>query len=120
MRLYDPTEGEILIDGINIKEYSKESIYKKIGVIFQDYIKYPLDVQANIGIGFVEEIENWNRMLRASEKSKADIFISQLPQKYQYNVLSPRTFFQNIYVTFLICTQNCGFCLTLFFYYSAM
>ena len=82
MRLYDPTEGEILIDGINIKEYSKESIYKKIGVIFQDYIKYPLDVQANIGIGFVEEIENWNRMLRASEKSKADIFISQLPQKY--------------------------------------
>lgn len=46
MRLYDPTEGEILIDGINIKEYSKESIYKKIGVIFQDYIKYPLDVQA--------------------------------------------------------------------------
>lgn len=82
MRLYDPTEGEILIDGINIKEYSKESIYKKIGVIFQDYIKYPLEVQANIGIGFVEEIENWNRMLRASEKSKADIFISQLPQKY--------------------------------------
>lgn len=82
MRLYDPTEGEILIDGINIKEYSKESIYKKIGVIFQDYIKYPLDVQANIGIGFVEEIEDWNRMLRASEKSKADIFISQLPQKY--------------------------------------
>ena len=82
MRIYDPTEGEILIDGINIKEYSKESIYKKIGVIFQDYIKYPLDVQANIGIGFVEEIENWNRMLRASEKSKADIFISQLPQKY--------------------------------------
>jgi len=82
MRLYDPTEGEILIDGINIKEYSKDSIYKKIGVIFQDYIKYPLDVQSNIGIGFVEEIENWNRMLVASKKSKADKFISQLPQNY--------------------------------------
>ena len=42
MRLYDPQKGEILIDGVSIKEYSLKSIYKNIGVIFQDFIKYPL------------------------------------------------------------------------------
>lgn len=51
MRLYDPEKGNIFLDGVDIKEYSLQSLYRNIGVVFQDFVKYPLTVNENVGIG---------------------------------------------------------------------
>lgn len=82
MRLYDPTEGDIFVDGVNLKEYELTSLYKKIGVIFQDFIKYPLNVSDNIGIGNIDGIHDSETIVEAARKSGADSFINLLPQKY--------------------------------------
>jgi len=81
-RLYDPTEGDILIDGINIKEYSLESLYKNIGVVFQDFMKYPFTVKENIGFGNIEDIEKMELIDLAARKSNAYDFIQKLDEKY--------------------------------------
>src|SRR6202041_3654313 len=63
-RLYDPTEGQILLDGVDLREYSLEDLHKEIGVIFQDFMRYEMTARENIAIGRVElphteaEIEN--------------------------------------------------------------
>lgn len=49
MRLYDPEKGNIFLDGVDIKEYSLQSLYRNIGVVFQDFVKYPLTVNENVG-----------------------------------------------------------------------
>lgn len=82
MRLYDPQKGEILIDGVSIKEYSLKSIYKNIGVIFQDFIKYPLTARENIGIGNVEEMNKLKNIEKAAKVSGADDFIEKLKNGY--------------------------------------
>ncbi len=53
-RLYDPTEGAILVDGRDLREYDLEEWRRQIGVIFQDFVKYDLSAQENIGFGQVE------------------------------------------------------------------
>ncbi|MNO20084.1 Lipid A export ATP-binding/permease protein MsbA [compost metagenome] len=83
MRLYDPTEGEILIDGINITNISIEGMYSNIGVVFQDFLKYPLSVADNIGIGKVEHIHDMNLIEKAARRSGADKFIDKLPNRYE-------------------------------------
>lgn len=80
--LYLPTEGDIYIDSVNIKEFNKESIYKNIGVIFQDFLRYPLDVAKNIGIGNIANIENINMIKNMAVKSGANEFVENLPRKY--------------------------------------
>lgn len=82
MRLYDPQEGKIYIDGNDIKEFSIESLRENIGVIFQDFIKYPLTVRENIGIGDIEKIQNVNEIEDAAKVSSADDFIQKLPFNY--------------------------------------
>lgn len=82
MRLYDPQEGKIYIDGNDIKEFSIESLRENIGVIFQDFIKYPLTVRENIGIGDIEKIQNVNEIEDAAKVSSADNFIQKLPFNY--------------------------------------
>lgn len=82
MRLYDPQKGKILIDGVSIKEYSLKSIYKNIGVIFQDFIKYPLTARENIGIGNVEEMNKLKDIEKAAKVSGADDFIEKLKNGY--------------------------------------
>lgn len=81
-RLYDPDEGEILINGHNIKKYDLHDLRENIGVIFQDYIKYNLTAQENIGIGCVTEVENLSLIEDAARKSGADDFIIKLENKY--------------------------------------
>lgn len=78
MRLYDPQEGEITIDGINIKEFTIESLRENIGVIFQDFIKYPLTVKENIGVGYMD----MKNIKDAAKISGADEFICKLPLEY--------------------------------------
>lgn len=81
--LYLPNKGDIYIDGINIKEYDKTSIYTNIGIVFQDFIRYPLDVSKNIGLGSINDIEDIEKIKKSAEKSGASQFIDGLPQKYK-------------------------------------
>src|SRR5215831_11431573 len=54
-RLYDPTEGEILLDGVDLREYDLEDLYREIGVIFQDFMRYEMTARENIAVGKIEE-----------------------------------------------------------------
>ena len=82
-RLYDPTEGEILIDGINLKEIDLESWRAQIGVIFQDFIYYQLQVKDNIGVGQCNFIEDEIRIKAAAQRGGASGFIEKLPKQYE-------------------------------------
>jgi ATP-binding cassette subfamily B protein len=81
-RLYDPDEGEILIGGHNIKEYSLEDLRAQIGVIFQDFVRYHMVARENIGLGRVNEIENQDLVAQSAQKSGADELIARLPDGY--------------------------------------
>ena len=81
-RLYDPDEGRITIDGIDLREMRIEDIHAHIGVIFQDFIRYSLTAADNIGVGRVEEIADRERVAEAAERSLADTVIGRLPLKY--------------------------------------
>jgi ATP-binding cassette subfamily B protein len=81
-RLYDPDEGEILIDGRNIKEYDLQELRGHIGVIFQDYVTYFLSARENIGVGRVNEIDNQELVSSAAKKSGASEVIEGLAEGY--------------------------------------
>jgi ATP-binding cassette subfamily B protein len=55
-RLYDPTEGRILLDGVDLREYDLASLRSAIAVIFQDFVRYDLRLEENIGVGEIEEV----------------------------------------------------------------
>jgi ATP-binding cassette subfamily B protein len=82
-RLYDPTEGEILLDGIDLREYDLEDLYREIGVIFQDFMRYEMTARENIAVGKIEQIEDKPALTDAAHKSLADEVISRLPAKYE-------------------------------------
>lgn len=81
-RLYDPSEGQILLDGVDLREYSLEDLYREIGVIFQDFMRYELKARENIAVGRVEEINNLELLRMAARKSMADAVIGRLPKGY--------------------------------------
>ncbi len=81
-RLYDPTEGEILLDGINIKEYDVKELYKIFGIIFQDFGKYAVSVRENIAFGDISRKMDKQGVETAAYQSNADDFISKLPDGY--------------------------------------
>src|SRR3989344_4225800 len=85
-RLYEVTEGEILIEGINIKEYSLTSLHENIGVIFQDFMKYEGLVEENIGYGSVKQLNSKSKIHSASLKAEAYDFIRDLEDKYKTHV----------------------------------
>jgi len=89
-RFYDPCEGEILIDGVDIREYDVESLHKRIAVIFQDYTQYQLSARENIGLGKVEAIYDDDRIAGAARKSGVDEIIENLP--YGYDTVLGRIF----------------------------
>ena len=82
-RLYDPTAGEILLDGVDLREYSLEDLYREIGVIFQDFMRYEMTAHENIAVGRIEEIDNLSLLRSAAEKSMADEVIAKLPLHYE-------------------------------------
>ena len=81
-RLYDPTGGAILLDGVDLREYDVDSLRAEIGVIFQDYMRYDMLVRENIGFGRIEELGNQTRVESAARKSLAEPVIAQLKQGY--------------------------------------
>jgi ATP-binding cassette subfamily B protein len=81
-RLYDPTEGCILIDGIDIRDLEPLELQQRIGVIFQDFVRYHLPVRENIGFGQINAMDDPERIAAAARKSGADAVIEDLPAGY--------------------------------------
>ncbi|MBO9698672.1 MAG: ABC transporter ATP-binding protein [Sporocytophaga sp.] len=82
-RLYDPTEGRILLDGYDIKEYDVLELRSGIGVIFQDFVRFQMTAGNNIAVGRIEQKENTSRIEHAASKSLADSVILKLPKGYE-------------------------------------
>jgi ATP-binding cassette subfamily B protein len=82
-RLYDPTAGRILLDGIDLREYDVNDLRHEIGVIFQDYMRYDMLVSENIGVGRIEQMQDEDRWKSSAEKSLAAGVVGALPKKYQ-------------------------------------
>src|SRR6185437_14736081 len=82
-RLYDPTEGQILLDGINLKAYAIEDLRLNLGIIFQDYIKYQMTLSQNIAVGNIKEINNKALIQKAARESLADSLAEKLPNHYE-------------------------------------
>jgi len=82
-RLYDPTEGQVLLDGVDLREYNLDDLYRETGVIFQDFMRYEMTVRENIAVGKIEDIENLPRQEDAARKSLADQVIQKLPRHYE-------------------------------------
>ena len=81
-RLYDPSEGEILLDGVDLREYDLESLHAEIGVIFQDFMRYEMTARENIAVGRIEMDHAQEELEYAAEKSLADGVIAKLPRRY--------------------------------------
>ena len=81
-RLYDPTAGQILLDGTDLRDYNVEDLRKEIGVIFQDYMRYELLAKENIGFGKIEALTDQDRIESAAQKSLAFQVIGKLPNGY--------------------------------------
>jgi ATP-binding cassette subfamily B protein len=82
-RLYDPSEGSILIDGIDIRDLEPLELQQRIGVIFQDFVRYHLPVRENIGFGQIEAMEDAERIIAAAHKSGAHAAVEALPAGYE-------------------------------------
>ena len=72
-RLYDPTEGRILLDGIDLREYDPDELRRQVGVIFQDYLRYQMTFSQNIAVGNISEIGNKPLIQKAAQESLADL-----------------------------------------------
>lgn len=81
-RLYTPTEGKIFLEGLELKYWDIDTLRQKIGVIFQDFARYQLQVGENIGIGDVEHVQERPLIETAASKGMADVFVKDLPKQY--------------------------------------
>ena len=82
-RLYTPDAGRILLDGLDLQQWDIEVLHKRIGVIFQNFVRYQFTVGENIGVGDVEHLEDKARWQTSAEKGMAQPFIEQLPERFQ-------------------------------------
>jgi ATP-binding cassette subfamily B protein len=82
-RLYDPTEGQILLDGIDLRDYNIEDLCNEIGVIFQDFMRYEMTARENIGVGRIELMNDDLSIRDAAEKSLADGVVAKLQSGYE-------------------------------------
>ncbi|MEL4307873.1 ABC transporter ATP-binding protein [Joostella sp. CR20] len=82
LRFYEPTSGTIYLDGIDIRKFNKNEYQKVFGVIFQDFFRYEFTVRENIAVGKIDEIENFNRIQDASERSLASEVVDDLEKGY--------------------------------------
>ena len=81
-RLYDPDEGRVLLDGVDLRDYDLDSLRAAVGVIFQDFVRYHLSAAENIAVGRIEERADRPRIETAAERSLADAVIASLPEGY--------------------------------------
>lgn len=83
LRFYEPTSGEILLDGININRYNKSDYQAYFGVLFQDFFRYEFTVKENIAIGKIDEIDNQERIEKSAQLSLADEVVAELSLGYE-------------------------------------
>jgi len=81
-RLYDPSGGRILLDGVDLRDYDLEDLHREIAVIFQDFMRYEMTGRENIAMGKIDEINNFSRVSAAARKSLADAVLGKLPGRY--------------------------------------
>ncbi len=81
-RLYSPSSGVIYFDGTPLEQWDSDFLYQKIGVIFQDFIRYQLLVGENIGVGLVNDIDNADKIDAAAQYGQADAFIKRMKDGY--------------------------------------
>ena len=81
-RLYDPTEGRILLDGVDLREYDPDDLRREVGVIFQDYLRYQMTVAQNIAVGNIEKQDDRGLIEAAAQRSLADVLTERLPGGY--------------------------------------
>lgn len=82
-RLYDPTEGRILLDGHDLRDYDVAELRKEIGVIFQDFVEYQMTASDNVAVGRIEQRDDRERIAQAASRSLADTVIAKLPKGYE-------------------------------------
>jgi ATP-binding cassette subfamily B protein len=89
-RLYDPTEGQILLDGVDLREYSLEDLHRQIGVIFQDFMRYEMTARENIAVGLIDQYDardmheiHQDEIDTAAHKSLADTVVRKLHGGYE-------------------------------------
>ncbi|MBW8823664.1 MAG: ABC transporter ATP-binding protein [Xanthomonadales bacterium] len=82
-RLYDPDEGRILLDGVDLRDYDLDDLRANIGVIFQDFVRYHLTAGENIGVGQIDALHDQARIEQAAQRGMADEVIADLPQGYE-------------------------------------
>lgn len=82
-RLYQPSVGQILLDGTPLDDWQPEALRKRLGVIFQDFVHYQLTVGENIGVGDVPNIQDKPRLMQAAEKGMAKPFIDGMPEGHE-------------------------------------
>jgi len=78
-RLYEPSEGRIVLDGRDLREWPRDTLRRRFGVLFQDYNQYQLKVRENVGFGSVEDLDDVPRIQRATERGGAGELVSSLP-----------------------------------------
>jgi len=83
-RLYDPTEGRILLDGVDLRDYDLASLRREIGVIFQDFVRYDMVARENIAVGDIAALEDRPRIENAAARSLADSVIEKLENRYDH------------------------------------
>jgi ATP-binding cassette subfamily B protein len=81
-RLYEPTEGRIFLDGIELQDWDVDALRQRIGVIFQDFGRYQFSVGENIGAGDVRHIDDAARWEKAAQTGMASPFIEEMPEGY--------------------------------------
>ena len=81
-RLYMPSSGRILLDGVDLNDWDIDTLRKRIGVIFQNFVQYQFTVGENVGVGDVERINDDQEWEIATEKGMAKPFINNMPQKF--------------------------------------
>lgn len=82
-RLYHPTKGRILLDGSDLRDWSTQALHERTGVIFQDFVRYQLQVGENLGVGDIHAFDDEQRWQQAARHGMADDFIARMANGYQ-------------------------------------
>lgn len=82
-RLYEPQEGRVCVDGLDVREWNESALRARVGVIFQDFARYQMLLGENVGAGDVDHFANEARWKDAAAQGMADTFIDELPDGYQ-------------------------------------
>ncbi|MGH7481969.1 MAG: ABC transporter ATP-binding protein [Longimicrobiales bacterium] len=83
-RLYDPSEGRITLDGVDLREYDIDSLRQAIGVIFQDFVRYDMIAKENIAVGRIGALDDSARVEDAAVKSLASDVVARLEHGYEH------------------------------------